>query len=491
MDILEKAAPRVIPVILSGGVGSRLWPVSRQQRPKPFMQLPDGDTLLSKTVKRACAVASQLDVLVVTNRDLYFATKDTVSQTLSEWDFEGSAQQHYVLEPCGRNTAPAISAAALMIEELYGEDALMLVMAADHLIEDESAFLKAVNIATSLANEGELVTFGIKPTRPDTGYGYIQAAIDIGTSAGKVDKFVEKPDADRAQTYYQSSQFFWNAGIFCFSVKAFLEESRLHAESMLRGVSTAYSASQVATYKDGTQLELNQTFFSKVEDISIDYALFELSSRVSVVPCDIGWSDIGSWGAWADLVARDESNNAIHGEVVTFDTENTFIHSPHALIATIGLSDMIIVNTEDALLVAHKDKEQDVKKVVKELGARCHGAKDLHRTVQRPWGSFTTLEIGERFKIKRLVVRPECSLSLQLHHHRSEHWIVVQGMAEVTNGNETCLLNTNESTFISAGHKHRLRNPGIVDLIVIEVQSGDYLGEDDIVRFDDQYGRAT
>ncbi|SBT18964.1 Alginate biosynthesis protein AlgA [Marinomonas gallaica] len=488
---MDSATQQIIPVILSGGVGSRLWPVSRKQRPKPFMKLPDGDSLMSKTLKRALKLNHLNDILTVTNRDLYFTTKDEIVGTLDREGTKAAIAQHYILEPCGRNTAPAILAAALRLNALHGEHATMLVMAADHLIRNEDRFIEAVEAAKHLALDGELVTFGIKPTAPETGYGYIKALVAERDVAAKVHSFVEKPDLDTAKHYLETGEYFWNAGIFCFTAGTLIREMTLHAPDVFQQVERAMSDSQVVTYQEGTQLELDQAAFSAVQDISIDYALFERSQHVSMVPCDIGWSDIGSWGAWSDALPRDIHQNQSFGDVLSIDSSNTFVHSPHALTATLGVEDLIIINTEDALLVAHKSAEQEVRKIVTKLSDEQHPAQDIHQTVHRPWGSYTTLEEGERFKIKRIIVKPGRSLSLQMHHHRSEHWVVVSGMANIVNGEQSMYLNCNESTFITAGRKHRLENPGLIDLVLIEVQSGDYLGEDDIVRFDDEYGRIA
>jgi mannose-1-phosphate guanylyltransferase len=479
----------IIPVILSGGVGSRLWPVSREAHPKPFMRLADGESLLQKTFLRAAALPGVQEILTVTNRELYFKTADEYRPVNRSGVALG-----YILEPFGRNTAAAIAAAALDLSATHGDDALMLALAADHLITDTQAFEAAVRIAADLARQGHLVTFGIRPEHPETGFGYIEAASEAlppsGLGGFKVQRFVEKPDLDRAREYLASGRHFWNSGMFCLRVGTLLEELKRHAPDVLQTVDRAVECARKSSGDGLRTLEFDAASFDAVPDISIDYALMEKSAHVAVVPCDIGWSDIGSWNALSELTVPDAAGNRIEGEALLHDTRNCYIHSPQRLTAAVGLDDLIIVDTSDALLVAHKDRTQDVRHIARQLKESGHSTHQHHVTVHRPWGTYTVLEEGERFKIKRIVVKPGASLSLQMHHHRSEHWIVVNGMARVTNGDNVLFLNTNESTFIPAGHLHRLENPGVIDLVMIEVQSGDYLGEDDIVRFEDCYGRT-
>lgn len=484
---MESTCPQLIPVILSGGSGSRLWPVSRKLHPKPFMRLPDGETLMGKTFRRASELPNVQEILTVTNRDLYFRTRDEFAALAL-----GALTQRYLLEPCGRNTAPAIAAAARHIAHHHGPDACMLVMPADHLITDQQAFCQAVNLATGLAHQKKLVTFGIRPTHPETGYGYIHAETGGNDTASSypVSRFVEKPDSASAERYLASGDYYWNAGIFCFTAGTILEQLMEHAPELLLVVDDSLTEGHSSEGGSIEQLELAAESFAKAQNISIDYAVLERSDQVAVVPCDIGWSDIGSWTALSELLPTDDHGNHLHGEVVALDTRNTTIHSPGILTATVGVQDLIIVHTTDAVMVAHRDAAQNVKGIVDELARTGHEAHLIHRTVHRPWGTYTTLEEGERFKIKRIVVKPGHSLSLQMHHHRSEHWVVVSGMARVVNETSECLLGPNESTFIPAGHKHRLDNPGVIDLVLIEVQSGDYLGENDIQRYDDAYGRS-
>ena len=476
----------LIPVILSGGVGSRLWPVSREAHPKPFMTLPDGQNLIQKTFLRAARLDGVVEVLTVTNRELLFKTEDEY-RTINT---QGHAQG-YILEPFGRNTAAAVAAAALQLQQTHGPQAYMLVLAADHLIQNEAAFADAVSKAVHLAEKGWLVTFGIKPQYPETGFGYIEAAAGGALDGGlKVERFVEKPDQKTAESYVAAGNYFWNAGMFCFQVGAVIEEFKAHAPDVLEAVAQTLEASRCSSSKGYSCLALDADSFANVPDISIDYALMERSRKVATIPCDIGWSDIGSWNAVSELTPPDEYGNRFEGEVMAYGASNNYVSSEDRLAALVGVQDLLVVDTPDALLIAHKDHAQDVKHIVKRLKSDGHAAHMLHQTVHRPWGTYTTLEDGERFKIKRIVVKPKASLSLQMHHHRSEHWIVVSGMAVVVNDDQELMLNTNESTFIRAGHKHRLQNPGVIDLVLIEVQSGDYLGEDDIVRFEDKYGRC-
>ncbi|MDN7931004.1 mannose-1-phosphate guanylyltransferase/mannose-6-phosphate isomerase [Burkholderia metallica] len=481
----------LIPVILSGGAGTRLWPVSREGHPKPFMKLADGESLLLKTYRRAAAVvgggedASQGELLTVTNRDYYFMSKD---------EFVGAAlgEQRpgvFMLEPAGRNTAPAVAMAAHHVAEKYGRDALMLVLAADHLVQDQKGFVAAVASAAELAKQGRLVTFGIVPTSPDTGFGYIEAGEPVGAGRAAL-RFVEKPDAAKAAEYLAAGNYLWNSGMFCFKAGVILDEMARHAPDVAAAAEACWAALQEGNKTSTQMLEIPADSFEKMPDISIDYAVMERSSNVAVVPASFGWSDIGSWGAVRDLVEPDQDSNRAVGDAIFVDSRNMYVQTQDRVVASVGVADLMIIDTPDALLVAHPDRAQDVKQVVARLKKRNHDAYKLHRTVSRPWGTYTVLEEGPRFKIKRIEVKPGASLSLQMHHHRSEHWIVVSGMAKVVNGDQEIFVRTNESTYIPAGHKHRLENPGVLDLVMIEVQSGEYLGEDDIVRFQDVYGRA-
>ena len=471
-----------IPVILSGGAGTRLWPVSREGHPKPFMKLADGQSLLLKTYLRAAHVCSGANMVTVTNRDYFFMSKDELAKAR----LDDSAKSTFLLEPCGRNTAPAVTMATLMVAQTHGQDAQMLVLAADHLIQDQAAFATAVMHAKALASKGHLVTFGVVPTAPETGFGYIEAGQALADGRA-VKRFVEKPDAERAKEYVASGNFFWNSGMFCFRVGTLLDELAKHAPDVLTACENCWTAMNAC--HNGSMLEIPEELFAHVPDISIDYALMERSDKVAVVPADIGWSDIGSWNAISNLIAPDIDNNRVSGEAILIDSHNTFIQSDDRLVAAVGIDNLMIIDTPDALLVAHPGKAQEVKQVVAQLKKKDHQAYKLHRTVTRPWGTYTVLEEGPRFKIKRIEVKPGASLSLQMHHHRSEHWVVVSGMARIVNGEREMYISTDQSTYIPAGHKHRLENPGVLDLVMIEVQSGEYLGEDDIVRFQDIYGR--
>jgi len=471
----------LIPIILSGGVGARLWPVSRESHPKPFMKLPDGQSLLQKTFARAAALDGVGEVLTITNRELYFKSRDEYQ--FARKDFPGVTDT-FLLEPFGRNTAAAIALGAMSVAEAHGGDALMLVLPADHLIDDQEAFAAAVEQACGLAEQGNLVTFGIVPDAPETGFGYIEADGHV------VKRFVEKPSYETALEYVGSGRYLWNSGMFCFKAAAVLEQFKIHAPAIYEHALPCWEATRNKAQANLPMREIDPESFAAIPENSIDYALMEKSDVVMVVPGRFGWSDIGSWNAISDLTVPDEAGNRVVGEVVLVDVGNSFIQSEGRMVAAIGLDNMLIIDTPDALLVADRARAQDVKKVVQQLKLMNHESYKLHRTVVRPWGTYTVLEEGKHFKIKRIVVKPGASLSLQMHYHRSEHWIVVSGTASIVNDDKNMLVRTNESTYISAGHKHRLENPGLVDLIMIEVQSGEYLGEDDIVRFDDVYGRA-
>ena len=470
---------QLIPVILCGGAGSRLWPVSREHHPKPFIRLADGQSLLQKAFLRGARLTGVKEILTVTNRELFFKTDDEYREVNN-----GGIATSFVLEPFGRNTAAAIAAASLQIAKSHGEDAIMLVLAADHLIADQGAFSDAVNEAIKLADTGSLVTFGIKPHSPETGYGYIEA------EGSKVLRFVEKPTLEKAQQYVASGNFLWNSGMFCFKVGTMIEAMQQHCPDIFLATQSCVEKSRLATGKAFTELMLEPASFADIPDNSIDYSVMERSDNVTVVPCDIGWSDIGSWSALGDLSAPDPQGNRIDGEALLHDVSDCYIQTKKRMVGAVGVSNLIIVDTPDALLVAHKSRAQDVKHLYAALKAKGHDAHKDHLTVHRPWGTYTVLEEDPCFKIKRIEVKPGGCLSLQMHHHRSEHWIVVSGMAKVVNGEKILFVRTNESTYIPAGHKHRLENPGMLPLVMIEVQSGEYLGEDDIVRFEDSYGRV-
>ncbi|MBU0499540.1 MAG: cupin domain-containing protein [Gammaproteobacteria bacterium] len=499
----------LIPTILSGGAGSRLWPVSRELHPKPFIRLPDGQSLLQKAFLRSAALPGVKEVLTVTNRELFFKTEDEYRKVNAT-----NLATSYILEPFGRNTAPAIAAAALYASKAFGDDAILLVLTADHLISDQEGFTTAVIEAKKLAETGRLVTFGIHPDAPETGYGYIEA------EGNSVLRFIEKPTLDKAREYLEAGNFLWNSGMFCFKAGAVLQQMERHSPEIYAATRDCMAKSRAAEGKGLVQLELDADSFAKVPDNSIDYAVMEKvaaaqfrnstpsptgrglvkggeadsntepSVTLAVIPCHIGWSDIGSWRALGEIAQADDQGNRIEGDALLHDATNCYIRSEDRIVGVVGVDNLIIVDTLDALLVADKDHAQDVKHLYTTLKKSGHDAHKLHRKVNRPWGAYTVLEEGSRFKIKRIEVKPGASLSLQMHHHRCEHWIVVSGMARVVNDKSEFFIATNESTYIPAGHSHRLVNPGVLDLVMIEVQSGEYLGEDDIVRFEDHYGRA-
>ena len=468
----------LIPVILSGGAGTRLWPVSREAFPKPFMTLPDGENLLQKTLRRAMNISGVTQALTVTNRNHYFQSRDAYADL-------GLPVSDWLLEPIGRNTAAAIACAALHCTATYGEDAILLVLPADHLIEDQDAFELAVNKAVLLAKKDRLVTFGISPIRPETGFGYIKMGDSLGEEGYSITQFVEKPNAEVAQSYIASGQYVWNSGMFCFQAKTVLAEFERHTPELFSQAQKCYTES-VSEEKPTT---LSDRLFSELPDISFDYAVMEHTEKAAVVQGNFDWNDIGSWQAIANLGLADAFGNRSDAESLIIDSNNCYLRSEDRFIAAVGVDNLLVIDTADALLVAHRDRAQDVKQIAVQLKQKNHPLYRLHRTVHRPWGSYTVLEEGERFKIKRLVVKSGASLSSQLHYHRNEHWIVVSGTARISNGDVNRLLLTNQSTYIEAGTVHRLENPGLTDLVMIEVQSGEYLGEDDIVRFEDIYGR--
>ena len=470
---------QLIPTILCGGAGSRLWPVSRELHPKPFIRLADGESLLQKAFLRGALLPGVQEIATVTNRELFFKTRDEFAEVNAS-----RLPTSFILEPFGRGTAAAVASAALRISESHGAGAALLILPADHLIVDNAAFAAAVAQAVRMALEGRLVTFGIRPDSPQTGYGYIEARGD------EVLRFVEKPALEDARAYVASGNFLWNSGMFCFTAGAIVDEMRAHCPAILAAAEECLARSRRSGSGDGAQLELNPEAFARVPEDSLDYAVMEKSRRVAVVPCDIGWSDIGNWSAVGELARPDGRGNRIEGDTVLHEVSGCYIRSEDRLVGAVGVENLLIIDTADALLVAHRDRAQDVKSLYAQLKASGHEAHRLHRTVHRPWGTYTVLEEGPGFKIKRIEVKPGASLSLQMHQHRSEHWIVVSGMAQVRNGDAELTVATNESTFIAPRNKHRLGNPGTKPLVIIEVQSGPYLGEDDIVRFDDQYGRV-
>lgn len=471
----------LIPVILSGGAGTRLWPVSRRAHPKPFMELVDGETLAEKTLLRAKSVAGDAPVITVTSRDYYFYTRDLYTGLENS-----TGNEQFLLEPMGRNTAPAIALAAMSVRDTVGENASMLVMPADHLIADLLNFEASVREAVQLSGEGYLVTFGIYPTHAETGYGYIRQGEALGKNGGfKVAEFVEKPDEATAIKYLESGEYHWNSGMFCFQAGTFLESLKRYAADVHAAATRVWEA----TDRSQIPIEFPAELFSQCPSISIDYAVMEQADNTAVVASDFGWSDIGSWKAISELYDSDEAGNRIMGKAVLVGSTDCFIQSAERVVAAVGVKDLVIVDTGDAVLVADRHQAQDVKEVVAQLSDLKHEAVDFHKTVHRPWGSFSILEDAPDCKVKRLVVKPGQVLSLQLHHRRAEHWSVVRGTAKVRLGEEELLLEANQSIDIPSGTLHRLENPCDEDIHIIEIQTGDYFGEDDIERFEDIYGR--
>jgi len=477
-------SPTLVPVILSGGAGTRLWPVSREALPKPFMKLGDGRSLLRKTLDRAAGLAAT-DALIVTNRDYYFLSRDELATS----PLGAAGKVQYLLEPTARNTAPAIALATLAVAQAHGDDALLLVLPADHLIEDETAFAACVARAQALAAEGYLVTFGIAADAPETAYGYIESGKALAHGGFAVARFVEKPRLEKAREFLAAGNYSWNSGMFCFRARDMLAALDSVAPELAHGARASWAASRShGVGKDA--VELDKESFGALQSISIDYAVFEKYQRVAVVPGAFGWSDVGAWPEIAEQFPADAQGNRVAGHALFVDSANCFVHSHGRLVTVLGMQDAVVVDTPDALLVMPRERAQDVKKVVEAVRASGDDKHIFHATVARPWGTYTVLQEGPQFKVKRIEVKPLCSLSLQMHHYRNEHWIVVSGTARVTNGDNVFLLATNESTYIKSGTHHRLENPGALPLVIYEVQSGQYVGEDDIVRFDDKYGRA-
>ncbi|HET6805054.1 MAG TPA: mannose-1-phosphate guanylyltransferase/mannose-6-phosphate isomerase [Frateuria sp.] len=468
----------LIPVILSGGSGTRLWPLSRKNMPKQFLALAGDSSLFQQTVARTHRLVDATSPIVVCSEDHRFL----VAEQLLELDVKGAS---IMLEPLPRNTAPAIGLAALQAME-RDPDAVILVLPADHLIGDEQNFQQAVASALPVAREGWLVTFGIRPDGPETGFGYIRRGEGI-PGAFRVARFVEKPDAATARSYVDDGGYDWNSGMFMFQARRYMEELEQHAP----GISAAVRASFETASADLDFVRIDKSSFTASPEDSIDYAVMERTDRAAVVPVSCGWSDIGSWSALWSAAEKDSDGNRLEGDVMAIDSRNCLVRAgDRRLIATIGVDDLVVIDTPDATLVTRRDRAQDVKKLVDQLKTEGRPEHMFHRKVYRPWGSYDSIDMGDRFQVKRIVVKPGAALSLQKHHHRAEHWIVVSGTAEVTRDQEVYLVSENQSTYLPLGAVHRLRNPGKVPLELIEVQSGSYLGEDDIVRLEDVYGRA-
>ena len=486
-------------VIMAGGSGTRFWPLSREKMPKQLLKIGGGDTLICETVSRIIPLVRPEDIFIVTNQSL----ADTIGFQLSS-KFERPWDKNIILEPEARNTAPALGLAALHLERIDPES-IMIVLSADHSIRKTDDFLNVLRKAVEAAQNDFLVTIGIKPARPETGYGYIKAGEEyqgsslMADSSSKeahsswfmahgdvcrVEAFVEKPNIETAKEYLKNGHYYWNSGIFAWKTKTLLKEIEKHQPSLYQGLLDIRKS--IGTNRES---EVIKEVFKKIDPISIDYAVMEKTDRAAVIPADIGWSDVGSWTALDDVSEKDKSGNVITGNVIDIGSRDSIIYAEKRLVATIGLNNVVVVDTPDATLVCSKDRAQDVKKMVDELKKRKADEHLIHRTVHRPWGSYTVLETGERYKIKRIEIKPGAKLSHQLHHHRSEHWVVVAGTARVTNGDKAYDVHPNESTYIPMSTKHRLENLGKVPLQIIEVQNGEYLEEDDIVRFDDDYSR--
>lgn len=471
----------ITPVILCGGSGTRLWPLSRASYPKQYLALAGTDTLLQQTVKRIGALDGAAAPLIISNNEQRFLVAEQLRAI-------GTTPSAIVLEPVARNTAPAVAAAALVALR-QDADATLLVLPSDHAIANEAKFLEAVRAAKTLADDGYLVTFGIPPTSPHTGYGYIRrgAATQVCASGFQIEQFVEKPDAATAAALIAAGNCYWNSGMFMFKASAYLGELERLAPAMLRQVTAAVDQGAV----DIDFFRLDKASLEACSSDSIDYAVMEKARRAAVVDAEgLGWNDIGSWSAVAEIAARDENGNSLLGDVVVHGVKNSYVRSESRMVAAIGVENVVIVETPDVVMVTSKDHVQDVKRVVEKLIADGRSESVFHQRVFRPWGDYEGICVGDRFQVKKIVVKPGASLSLQMHFHRSEHWVVVKGTARVVNGDNTILLTENQSTYIPVGTTHRLENPGRVPLELIEVQSGAYLGEDDIVRFQDDYGRT-
>jgi mannose-1-phosphate guanylyltransferase / mannose-6-phosphate isomerase len=469
-------------VIMAGGSGTRFWPLSREKMPKQLLKIGGEDTLICETVSRVLPIVRFEDIYIVTNPVL----AETIIQQLSS-KFDRSWDKNIILEPEAKNTAPALGLAALHLESI-SQDSIMAVLSADHFIRKPDVFLNLLQRAESAAADNYLITLGIKPDRPETGYGYIKAGelLNKYKEAGtcKVEAFVEKPSIETAISYIKQGNYYWNSGIFIWKTSALLKAIEQYVPSL-------YSGLMEIRQSIGTGMESSAItkVFGTIEPISIDYAVMEKTDRGAVIPADIGWSDVGSWSALDEVSGHDASGNVINGNVIDIGSHDSILYAEKRLVATIGLQKIVVVDTPDATLVCSKDRAQDVKKIVEVLKKRKSGEHLIHRTVHRPWGSYTILEEGDRYKIKRLEIKPGAKLSYQLHNHRSEHWVVVSGTARVTNGDDEYDVHPNESTYIPMSKKHRLENRGKIPLQIIEVQNGEYLEEDDIVRFDDDYHR--
>ena len=467
----------LIPVILSGGSGTRLWPLSRELYPKQLLPLVGKGTMLQETLARLSGVENVAEPIVVCNESHRFLVAEQLLEA-------GTKPQSIILEPCGRNTAPAIAIAAMAAvtqgqpSQSKGVDPVLLILPADHVIQNVKAFQAAVSIGVRAAEQGSLVTFGVVPDKPETGYGYIKRGSGAGP-AFPIAQFVEKPDLATAQRYVDSGEYFWNSGMFLFRASVVLEELRSHAPDIYQACAQAFTSAK----RDLDFTRLPEKEFAACPSNSFDYAVMEKTKHAVVVPLDAEWSDVGSWSALHEAIPADQDGNVAIGDVLTSDTHGCYLQSTSRLVATVGLRDHVVVETKDAVLVAPKNRVQDVKDLVAQLKQQGRYETSVHREIYRPWGSYDKIDSGERFHVNRVTIKPGAAITMQMHHHRAEHWIVVAGTARVTRGDETFLLEENQSTFIPLGVKHRIENPGKIPLHIIEVQSGTYLGEDDVVRY--------
>lgn len=468
----------VIPVIMAGGSGTRLWPLSRQLNPKQFLSLICRETSLFQDTLTRLDGFNMAAPILICNEEHRFLAAEQLRQSKTTPDC-------ILLEPEGRNTAPAIALAALRANK-KGDDPLLLVLAADHNIADVSAFRSSVLTAIPVADEGKLITFGVVPSYPETGYGYIQKGRSLAHNVSEVLCFVEKPNEATAQRYLETGDYFWNSGMFLFRASQYLAELNRHRPDIFSVCERAMAGAS----EDMDFIRVAKDVFKECPSESVDYAVMEHTDNAAVVSLDARWSDVGSWSSLWEVCDKDENGNSYNGDVISKNCRDSLVRAEHRLVATVGIQDLIVVETKDAVLVAHKNSVQDVKKVVEQLKRDGRHEHINHREVYRPWGVYDSVDKGERYQVKRITVRPGAKLSVQMHHHRAEHWIVVSGTAKVTNGKETYLVTENQSTYIPVGQVHALENPGVIPLELIEVQSGSYLGEDDIVRIKDQYGRA-
>ncbi|XNS85174.1 mannose-1-phosphate guanylyltransferase/mannose-6-phosphate isomerase [Vibrio cyclitrophicus] len=464
----------ILPIIMAGGSGSRLWPLSRTHYPKQFISLTSDNTMLQDTIKRLKGIEHKSPFLICNENHRFIVAEQLRDNKISH--------SGIILEPVGRNTAPAIALAAIHAVN-DGDDPLLLILAADHVIKNESQFAAAVEEAKIHALADKLVTFGIVPTGPETGYGYIKQGESIGNTCFKVDSFVEKPNLATAERYLASKDYLWNSGMFLFKASRYLDELGKHQPGILEACQKAMSGCK----SDLDFIRLDEEAFKACPDDSVDYAVMEKTDDAVVVPLDAQWSDVGSFSSLWEVANKDEQGNVAHGDVITHGTQNSFIYSQNKLVATVGIEDLVVVETKDAVLVAHKGKVQDVKSIVNQLKAAGRSECNQHREVYRPWGSHDEIAEGNRFHVKHLIVKPGESTATQIHYHRAEHWVVVQGTAEVLNGEKSYILSENESTYVAIGSLHKITNPGKVDLHLIEVRTGNYLAEDDIVRLE-EYG---